>query len=45
MKKQQKDEIDQLASQLDSLAEDNDLLAGLEELDKKEKIEIEKVKK
>ena len=45
MKKQQKDEIDKLADQLESLAEDNDLLAGLEELDKKEKLEIEKVKK
>ena len=45
MKKQQKDEIDKLADQLESLAEDNDLLAGLEELDKKEKMEIEKVKK
>ena len=45
MKQQQKDEIDKLADQLESLAEDNDLLAGLEELDKKEKLEIEKVKK
>lgn len=45
MKKQQKEEIDKLADQLESLAEDNDLLAGLEELDKKEKQEIEKVKK
>lgn len=45
MKKQQKDEIDKLAEQLESLAEDNDLLAGLEELDKKEKLEIQKVKK
>lgn len=45
MKQQQKDEIDKLADQLESLAEDNDLLAGLEELSKKEKQEIEKVKK
>ena len=29
---------------MDSLAEDNDLLAGLEELDKKEKQEIEQRK-
>ena len=34
-----------MADQLDSLAEDNDLLAGLEELQQKEKQDIEKVKR
>jgi hypothetical protein len=36
MKKKQQIEVEKLASQLESLEEDNDLLAGLEELDKKE---------
>lgn len=45
MKNKEKEEIDKLAQQLDSLAEDDDLLAGLEELDKKEKQEIDKAKK
>lgn len=34
-----------MASQLESLDEDKDLLAGLEELDRKDKQEIENAKK
>ena len=42
LKRQQQEEIDKLASQLDSLAEDDDLLAGLEQLQQQEEIEIRK---
>jgi TolA-binding protein len=39
-KKKEQEEIDQLANQLESLQEDEDLLAGLEQLDQQEKQEI-----
>jgi chromatin segregation and condensation protein Rec8/ScpA/Scc1 (kleisin family) len=42
-KKQEQEENDKLASQLDSLNEDKDLLAGLEELEQKEKENIRKI--
>lgn len=45
IKQKEKEEIDQLANQLDAMQEDDDLLAGLQELENKEKVEIDRVKK
>lgn len=44
-KKKEDEEIDKLASQIDSLQTDDKLLAGLEELNKREKDDIDQKKK
>ena len=44
-KKKEDEEIEKLASQIDSLQTDDKLLAGLEELNKREKDDIDQKKK